>query len=72
MTWKKNALRHSYGTYRMAVLKAPVRVAFEMGNSPGVIRKCYDRVVTETQGKTWFGVRPEGAENVAEIEEKAA
>jgi integrase len=67
VVWKKNGLRHGYGTYRMSVLKDPVRVAYEMGNSPSVIRQCYDRVVTEAEGTKWFSVMPKTAANVLQM-----
>ncbi len=68
VTWKPNALRHSFGTYRMAVLKNPIQVAYEMGNSPGIVRQHYDRVVTESKGKLWFSLLPRSAGNVISIE----
>jgi integrase len=64
VAWKRNGLRHGFGTYRMAILKDPVRVAYEMGNSPQVIRQCYDRVVTEAVGAKWFSILPKKAANV--------
>jgi integrase len=67
IAWKRNGLRHGFGTYRMATLKDPVRVAYEMGNSPQVIRQSYDRVVTETQGKAWFSIMPTQAANVVQM-----
>ncbi len=69
--WRKNAVRHSFGTYRMATIKDPVRVSFEMGNSPGVVRQCYDRVVPTSQGKAWFAIRPKRAGNIIQIEAAA-
>jgi integrase len=68
IAWKRNGLRHGFGTYRMATRTDPVRVAYEMGNSPQVIRQSYDRVVTETQGKAWFSIMSETAANVIPME----
>ncbi len=62
--WKANALRHSYISYALAIAKDPVRVAYECGNSPQIIRTNYDRVVTKSQAKKWFALRPKSAANV--------
>lgn len=70
VSWKDNALRHSFITYRLATTKDAVRTAFEAGNSPQIIRSNYDAVATETEGKLWFSIMPETAENV--IQMKAA
>jgi integrase-like protein/integrase family protein with SAM-like domain len=67
VTWKDNGLRHSFITYRLATLKDPVRVAFEAGNSPQVIRSNYDAVATEQEGKLWFSIMPKTAGNVVQI-----
>ena len=58
VTWKKNGLRHSFITYRVATEKDFVRVAYEAGNSPNMIRSNYDAVATEQEGKLWFAVLP--------------
>ncbi len=62
--WKSNALRHSFGTYRMALLKDAIRVSYEMGNSPGIVRQHYDRVAVESLGKAWFAIMPTAPGNV--------
>ena len=46
--WPHNGLRHSYGTYRMAITRDAARVSEEMGNSPSDIRAHYDAVVSES------------------------
>jgi integrase len=65
--WKANALRHSYISYTMAIAKDPVRVAYECGNSPQIIRSNYDRVVTKSEGKKWFAIMPKTAKNVIRL-----
>lgn len=37
LKWKRNALRHSYISYRLALVPDTARVALECGNSPNVI-----------------------------------
>ena len=56
--WPSNCLRHSFGSYRTAVVKSHPQVALEMGNSVGMVKKHYDRVVAEKDAKAWFAVAP--------------
>jgi|DEB0MinimDraft_6_1074348.scaffolds.fasta_scaffold07808_1 hypothetical protein len=54
--WPHNGLRHSFGTYRMAVTRNAPQVAEEMGNGIPDIRKHYDRVADIDEGHAWFAV----------------
>lgn len=56
--WKRNGLRHSFGSYRLALTKNEGQVALEMGNSPAMIFQHYRAVVTEEQARAWFAVGP--------------
>lgn len=56
--WKHNALRHSFISYRLAVVQNPAQVAFESGNSPAMIHRHYKALVTEAQGREWFTIEP--------------
>jgi len=59
--WRKNALRHSYISYRVAGTGDVARTSLEAGNSPEVIFKNYREVVGEDDSKAWFSmVPPEG------------
>jgi hypothetical protein len=58
MRWKKNALRHSYISYRVAECADVARVADESGNSPAVIKANYLKRVKPDQAKEWFGIVP--------------
>ena len=58
LRWKQNALRHSYGSYRMAVVCDAAKVSLEMGNSPQKMFSNYRKVVTKAQGEAWFGLVP--------------
>jgi len=64
VSWKQNALRHSFCSYRMATLKDAPRVSYEAGNSVRIIQRHYDKVVTESQGKAWFAITPKTADNI--------
>ena len=57
-TWAKNGLRHSYISYRLAILHDTARVALEAGNSPEVIFAHYRELVTPEVAKAWFEVTP--------------
>jgi integrase len=57
--WQENGLRHSFISYRLAVLHDTARVALEAGNSPQVIFTHYRELVTPEQAGLWFDVKPE-------------
>jgi integrase len=61
MVWKKNALRHSCISYRVAQCADVARVADESGNSPAIIRSNYLRRVKPDRAAEWFNVMPAGA-----------
>ncbi len=56
--WQRNGLRHSYISYRLAILNDTARVALEAGNSPDVIFAHYRELVTPEAATAWFDVRP--------------
>jgi integrase len=56
--WQENGLRHSFISYRLAVLHDTARVALEAGNSPEVIFSSYRELVTPEAAKAWFDVKP--------------
>ncbi len=56
--YKKNAMRNSYVSYRLAVVKDIAQVALESGNSPGVIQENYLELVTEAEAQKWFSIVP--------------
>ena len=56
--WKRNGLRHSFCSYRLAVTHDAAKVALEAGNSPTMIFRHYRELVTEDQGKAWFAISP--------------
>jgi integrase len=52
--WVKNGLRHSYGSYRCAVVKSAAQVALEMGNSESIVRSNYLDYVERSAATKWF------------------
>src|SRR5262249_49404539 len=67
ITWKQNALRHSFISYRLAEIQDVNRVALEAGNSPQMIFRHYRELVTPEQAATWFAIAPQAAPNVVPI-----
>jgi hypothetical protein len=62
--WKQNALRHSFISYRLALVQDVNRVALEAGNSPQMIFRHYRELATPEQARSWFLVAPQGVPNV--------
>ena len=56
--WKKNALRHSFISYRVAETQDVAKVALEAGNSPQIIFQHYRELVQPKEAKAWFGIKP--------------
>jgi integrase len=56
--WKRNGLRHSFISYRLALIKNVHQVSLEAGNSPQMVFAHYRQLVTETQATEWFGIVP--------------
>lgn len=69
---RRNALRHSYGTYRFAELQDEQKVSSEMGNSPQELREHYAELAMPEDAATWFAVMRETPENIVPIETAAA
>jgi integrase len=64
VTWKQNALRHSWITYRLAEIQNVNQVALEAGNSPQMIFRHYRELATPEQARSWFAIEPVVASNV--------
>jgi integrase len=56
--WRKNALRHSYISYRVADVQDVPKVALESGNSPQMIFQHYRELVQAKAAKEWFAIFP--------------
>lgn len=56
--WKSNALRHSFASYRLAMVQDAAKVAHEMGNSANVVHKHYKELVRPDAAATWFSIMP--------------
>ena len=56
--WKRNAMRHSFGSYRMEQTKNEGQVALEMGNSPKVVKDHYFEIVDERAARDYWSLKP--------------
>ena len=65
--WQRNALRHSFGSHRLAVLNDIARTALEMGNSPGQIRAHYNDSKDPEEAAAYFAVMPTTAANIIQL-----
>lgn len=63
VTWKHNALRHSFISYRLAVTKNTASTALEAGNSPAMVFGHYRALVHDEQAAEWFGILPTAPES---------
>jgi len=59
--WRKNALRHSYISYRLAQIPDVAKVALEAGNSPSIIFRHYRELVMPEAAAEWFAIMPGSA-----------
>lgn len=67
VTWKPNALRHTFISCRVALVQDVPKVAFEAGNSPQMIMRHYLRLTTAETARRWFSIEPQTAENVVAL-----
>jgi integrase len=58
MEWPRNVLRHSFISYRIAIVKSADQVALEAGNSPSIIFKHYRELTTPEIAEKWFSILP--------------
>jgi integrase len=56
--WPRNVLRHSFISYRIAVVQSADQVALESGNSPSIIFKHYRELTTPEIAEKWFSIVP--------------
>lgn len=56
--WKKNAMRHSFVSYRLALTNDPARTAFEAGHDQTILFRHYREVVTPDLAAQWFAIMP--------------
>ena len=70
--WKRNGLRHSFCSYRLAVTSDAAKTALEAGNSPAMVFRHCRELVTDQEAAEWFAVMPRAVENVIPMPLSAA
>src|SRR6266404_6194525 len=55
---KRNRLRHSFCSYRLALTQNANQVALEAGHAADVLFKHYRQLCTEAEAKRWFSIQP--------------
>lgn len=63
--WRKDGLRHSYASYRLALIHDMGQLALEMGNSPAMIFRHYLDLKHDDEAAEWFSIRPEKVPKVS-------
>jgi integrase len=71
ISWEENLLRHSFGSYRLAVVKNAAAVAEEMGNSANIVRTHYTNPVRPAAVAAYWRVAPRLATIVNPFRKKA-
>jgi integrase len=56
--WKRNGLRHSFISYRLAATNDENMVSSEAGNSPQMVYRNYRQLVKPEKAAEWFGLMP--------------
>ena len=54
VTVQRNGFRHSYASYRLAIVESADKVALELGNSPRKLFTNYRELVTKEEAEEWF------------------
>ncbi len=65
--WQGNALRHSYGSYRIALIHDAAKTALEMGNSPAMVFRHYRELVKPKAAARYWAISPATPENVVAL-----
>lgn len=55
---KKNALRHSFCSYHLAIHRNPAMTADIAGNSPKILNENYKALVSRSSAEMWFSITP--------------
>jgi integrase len=66
-TWKRNALRHSFISYRVSQIQNVQQVALEAGNSPQIIFSNYRELVRPADAQKWFSIVPAQEADVIQL-----
>ncbi len=56
--WKKNALRHSFVSYRLALTNDGAKTALEAGHDQSILFRHYREIVLPEMAEKWFAIMP--------------
>ena len=58
--WKRNAMRHSYGSYHYALENDPIRTSVNMGHKTGddILFEHYRSLVSKGDAERYFDIKP--------------
>jgi len=65
--YKRNALRHSFGSYRMETVKNAGQVGLEMGNSAAIVMKHYFDIAEAGAAREYWNIRPAKQSNAVRM-----
>lgn len=58
--WRRNALRHSFCSYRLSVTNDSAKTAMESGHSQHILFRHYRALVSREAAEEWFSIYPKG------------
>ena len=64
---KRNGLRHSFCSYRLAITQNANQTALEAGHSADVLFKHYRQLCTESEANRWFSIAPAEVANIVSM-----
>jgi integrase len=71
--WEGNEMRHSFGSYHMAMHKDPGATTAELGHtSPHLVFRHYRKLVSPEAAAIFWSISPESAANVIAMDAKSA
>ena len=65
--WRQDALRHSFASYRLALIQSIPQLSIEMGNSIAMCKTHYLDAKFPEEADEWFGLRPSAGWNSTEL-----
>lgn len=65
--WKPDGLRHSFASFRLALVPDMAALSLELGNSPAMLARHYLDLQHAPEARKWFALRPKKARNVISL-----
>ena len=56
--WTDNGLRHSFGSYHLAMFNDHTQTAHDMGNSETMVHRYYKALVLKSEAEKYWDLRP--------------